>query len=153
MARLQIIVAACAQVPTSPVFARTATNSTSALTGRPDELPGDLPEFLSLWGERGVFDAVAVFSCWSAMIFSPSFSAELMMRTNKTARRPTKLMMLAVNAAMEGEVDEVDRLIEENQLDREELDQRLLGRNGDKYTIPTRKNGTTPKRRPRRPTG
>lgn len=53
--------------------------------------------------------------------------------------RPTKNMMLAVNAAIEGDKKEVDRLIKEHDLDAGELDERLVIRNGRKYEFKQRK--------------
>ena len=56
--------------------------------------------------------------------------------------RPTKGMMLAVNAAIDGEHDQVDQLVGEHGLSRKELKERLMLRNGAKYEMRKR----TPKR-------
>ena len=47
--------------------------------------------------------------------------------------RPTKGMMLAVNASIDGEFEAVDELMEQYELDRDELNERLLIRSGSKY--------------------
>ena len=48
-------------------------------------------------------------------------------------RRPTKPMMVAVNASIAGKKKEVDTLVRENRLSRSELLQRLKLRNGQAY--------------------
>jgi hypothetical protein len=53
-------------------------------------------------------------------------------------RRPSKAMMLAVNAAIDRKDKEVDRLIKDHDLDSAELEQRLLLRQGKHYDV----NGT-----------
>ncbi len=52
--------------------------------------------------------------------------------------RPSKAMMLAVNAAIERKDKEVARLIKDHDLDTAELEQRLLLRDGRRYEL----NGT-----------
>ncbi len=56
--------------------------------------------------------------------------------------------MLAVNAAIDGEDEEVLRLVKEFDLNRSELGQRLLKREGEKYDLTPRK-GAPAKRAPR----
>ncbi len=50
-------------------------------------------------------------------------------------RRPTKLMMRAVNASIEGQEAEVERLVEGHSLDRGELAARLELRQGRPYDL------------------
>ena len=50
-------------------------------------------------------------------------------------RRPTKLMMRAVNASIEGQEAEVERLVEGHSLDRGELAARLELRKGRPYDL------------------
>ncbi len=61
--------------------------------------------------------------------------------------RPTKGMMLAVNAAIDGDMAEVDRLIKEFSLEGSELQERLALRDGRKYTMST--NGRDGAKAPR----
>ncbi len=49
------------------------------------------------------------------------------------AGRPTRVMMLAVNAAIDGNKAEVERLVKEYKLDRSELRDRMDARNGTRY--------------------
>ena len=56
----------------------------------------------------------------------------------KGARRPTKGMMLAVNATIDGNQEEVDRFVEEFNLERRELQRRLDARNGQRYEFKPR---------------
>jgi len=63
------------------------------------------------------------------------------MAQGNASRRPTKVMMLAVNAAIDGNLDEVDRLVAENKLDRKELSHRLSNRGESKYDLSPRKKG------------
>ena len=51
------------------------------------------------------------------------------------ARRPTKGMMLAVDAAIEGDKATVDQLLKEYDLDYAEIEHRLGRRNGRKYSL------------------
>ena len=60
------------------------------------------------------------------------------MAKNTRLRRPSKAMMLAVNAAIDREDKEVARLIRDHDLDTVELEQRLLLRDGRRYDL----NGT-----------
>ena len=60
------------------------------------------------------------------------------MAKNTRLHRPSKAMMLAVNAAIERKDKEVARLIKDHDLDAAELDQRLLLRDGRRYEL----NGT-----------
>ena len=53
----------------------------------------------------------------------------------KQLRRPTKGMMLAVNAAIEGDKSTVDRLMDEYDLASSELERRIEARNGRKYQL------------------
>jgi len=53
----------------------------------------------------------------------------------KKLGRPTKEMMLAVNAEIEGNSKEVNRLVQENKLDRKEIQQRIENREGEKYDL------------------
>ncbi len=50
-------------------------------------------------------------------------------------RRPTKGMMMAVNAAIDCHIKEVDQLVREFKLDRKELQTRLEMRAGEKYDM------------------
>lgn len=61
--------------------------------------------------------------------------------------RPTKGMMLAVNAAIDGDMAEVDRVIKEFSLEGSELQERLVLRDGRKYTMSS--NGGNGARAPR----
>ena len=63
--------------------------------------------------------------------------------------RPTKGMMLAVNAAIEGEHESVDELIEQHDLDRDELNERLMIREGRKYDFANgaKRRGNTTRQR------
>ncbi len=54
-------------------------------------------------------------------------------------RRPSRAMMLAVNAAIDRKDREVAQLLKEHNLDTAELEQRLVLRNGRQYDL----NGTT----------
>lgn len=58
-------------------------------------------------------------------------------------RRPTKVMMLAVNATIDGKQAEVDRLVQENKLSKAELRQRVEYRDGRKYELQSSNNGVT----------
>ena len=53
----------------------------------------------------------------------------------KTLRRPTKEMMLAVNASIAGNKKKVNDLVKEHRLGRRELDARLEIRDGEKYQL------------------
>ena len=53
----------------------------------------------------------------------------------KTLRRPTKEMMLAVNAAIAGNKKKVNELVKEHRLSRRELEARLEIRDGEKYDL------------------
>ena len=65
--------------------------------------------------------------------------------------RPTKGMMLAVNAAIDGDKKEVDRFINEYELACGELDERLSLRNGRKYEFKRRRESRpSPKRQPKK---
>jgi hypothetical protein len=66
-----------------------------------------------------------------------------MVKNSKAARRPTKAMMLAVNAGIDGDDEQVERLIKEHKLDREELQARLMARDGSKYDLAPRKPRAT----------
>jgi hypothetical protein len=61
------------------------------------------------------------------------------MAQGNASRRPTKVMMLAVNAAIDGNHDEVDRLVDEYKLDRKELQHRISNRGDLKYDMSPRK--------------
>ncbi len=61
----------------------------------------------------------------------------------KTLRRPTKEMMLAVNASISGNKKKVNELVKEHRLSRRELEARLEIRDGEKYDLP--KKGGRPK--------
>ena len=50
-------------------------------------------------------------------------------------KRPTKEMMLAVNAAIDGKQTDADRLVTEHKLSRKELQARLEKRAGEKYDL------------------
>ncbi len=50
-------------------------------------------------------------------------------------RRPTKEMMLAVNAAIMGNKKKVTQLVNEHRLSRKELEARLEIRDGEKYKL------------------
>ena len=50
-------------------------------------------------------------------------------------KRPTKGMMLAVNASIDGKTAEVNKLTNEHKLSKTELQQRLEMRQGDKYDL------------------
>lgn len=50
-------------------------------------------------------------------------------------RRPTKEMMLAVNAAIDGKKKEVNSLVTANKLSRRELQTRVELRDGEKYDL------------------
>jgi hypothetical protein len=75
------------------------------------------------------------------------------MAQGNASRRPTKVMMMAVNAAMDGNHDEVDRLVGEYKLDRKELQHRVSNRAGEKYDLSPRIAGAPrrPGRAPRAP--
>ena len=60
-------------------------------------------------------------------------------RMAKQLRRPTKEMMLAVNASIDGKKKEVDALVAENKLDRSELEQRGKLREGQPYSFTRKK--------------
>ncbi len=53
----------------------------------------------------------------------------------KALRRPTKEMMLAVNASIAGNKKKVNDLVKEHRLSRRELDARLEIRDGEKYQL------------------
>ncbi len=53
----------------------------------------------------------------------------------KVLRRPTKEMMLAVNASIAGNKKKVNELIKEHRLSQRELDARLEIRDGEKYQL------------------
>ncbi len=53
----------------------------------------------------------------------------------KALRRPTKEMMLAVNASIAGTKKKVNDLVKEHKLSRRELDARLEIRDGEKYQL------------------
>ncbi len=53
----------------------------------------------------------------------------------KALRRPTKEMMLAVNASIAGNKKKVNDLVMEHRLSRRELDARLEIRDGEKYQL------------------
>ena len=53
----------------------------------------------------------------------------------KTLRRPTKEMMLTVNASIAGKRKKVNDLVKEHRLSRRELDARLEIRDGEKYQL------------------
>ncbi len=53
----------------------------------------------------------------------------------KVLRRPTKEMMLAVNASIAGNKTKVNDLVKEHRLSRRELDARLEIRDGEKYQL------------------
>ena len=61
----------------------------------------------------------------------------------KVLRRPTKEMMLAVNASIAGNKKKVNELVKEHRLSRRQLDARLEIRDGEKYDF--RKKGGRPK--------
>jgi len=50
-------------------------------------------------------------------------------------KRPTKEMMLAVNAAISGNKKGVNQLVREHKLNRKELQQRVEKREGEKYSF------------------
>jgi len=60
----------------------------------------------------------------------------------KKIRRPTKEMMLAVNAVIDGDEKEAERLVSEHKLDRKELQIRLRKRGGEKYTFERKPRAT-----------
>lgn len=53
----------------------------------------------------------------------------------KLSRRPTKGMMLAVNASIDGDQATVDQIVKEYDLDCAELDERIAVRSGRKYEM------------------
>ncbi len=53
----------------------------------------------------------------------------------KTLRRPTKEMMLAVNASIAGNKKKVNDLVKEHRLSRRQLDARLEIRDGETYQL------------------
>ena len=55
--------------------------------------------------------------------------------------RPTKEMMLAVNATIDGDNSQADSLIRQHQLNRKELGFRLEKRGGEKYTFDRKRRG------------
>ena len=59
----------------------------------------------------------------------------------KKLRRPTKEMMLAVNAQIDGDTEEVGRLVQEHKLDQKEIQQRLQTREGEKYSFEVKQRG------------
>ncbi len=61
----------------------------------------------------------------------------------KTLRRPTKEMMLAVNAAIAGNKKKVNEQVTEHRLSRRELEARLEIRDGERYDLA--KKGGRPK--------
>ena len=69
----------------------------------------------------------------------------------KVLRRPTKEMMLAVNASIAGNKKKVNELVKEHRLSRRQLDARLEIRDGEKYDL--RKKGGTPKGSANKKTG
>ncbi len=58
-------------------------------------------------------------------------------------RRPTKVMMLAVNATIDRKQAEADRLVQENKLSKAELRQRVEYRDGLKYELQSSNNAAT----------
>ena len=58
-------------------------------------------------------------------------------------RRPTKEMMLAVNASISGNKKKVNQLVKEHRLSRRQLEARLEIRDGERYDL--RKKGGRPK--------
>ncbi len=58
-------------------------------------------------------------------------------------RRPTKVMVLAVNASIDGKQAEADRLVQENKLNKTELRQRVEYRDGRKYQLQSSNNRVT----------
>jgi len=59
----------------------------------------------------------------------------------KKLRRPTKEMMLAVNAQIDGDTEEVGRLVQEHKLDQKEIQQRVQTRDGEKYSFEVKPRG------------
>lgn len=70
----------------------------------------------------------------------------------KRLRRPTKAMMLAVNATLAGDRSGVKKLMAEHGLDGDELERRVALRNGEAYDLGPRKASKRSKpRKQRRP--
>ncbi len=59
--------------------------------------------------------------------------------------RPKKEMMLAINASIDGNDQEVNRLVNEFKLDRKELQARLEKRNGEQYDLEAGKGPRRPR--------
>ena len=55
--------------------------------------------------------------------------------------RPTKQMMLAINAQLEGDARQADGLVREHGLDRKEMQLRIEKRAGEKYTFSNKRRG------------
>ena len=70
------------------------------------------------------------------------------MAQTQVSRRPTKVMMLAVNASIDGDTSTVDQLVKKHDLDCAELEKRIAIRNGRKYEWNGRKKGAGSKTRP-----
>ena len=61
---------------------------------------------------------------------------------SKTLGRPSKGMMLAVNAFMDRDEEELNRLMEEHGLDKEELELRLESRDSKRYSVGRKAGGS-----------
>ena len=59
----------------------------------------------------------------------------------KKLKRPTKEMMLAVNAQIDGDREEVGRLVQEHKLDQKDIQQRVQMRDGEKYSFEVKPRG------------
>ncbi len=69
----------------------------------------------------------------------------------KTLRRPTKAMMLAVNASIDGKRADANKIIKEYKLSTAELKRRIEMRDGEKYDV--KKKGGRPKGSTNKKTG
>lgn len=69
----------------------------------------------------------------------------------KQLRRPTKPMMLAVNASIAGKKKDVDELAKEHKLDRDEVEQRVKLREGRPYSFTNRRRGKKVKKKAAKP--
>ena len=69
----------------------------------------------------------------------------------KQLRRPTKPMMLAVNASIAGKKKDVDELAKEHKLDRNEVEQRVKLREGRPYGFTNRRRGKKVKKKAAKP--
>ena len=61
---------------------------------------------------------------------------------DRKLHRPSKPMMLAVNASIDGDKEEITRLMKEHQLIPSELEKRLAGRDENNYSFERKPRGS-----------